>query len=92
MKAKQVDIMQIFSDKCAELAELINNLFIERKDRRDFCLRYNEIRGAYLSFKDDDDRDIIILRSCEMRRDCTLQQQTAFLVEKLRNQPFFAVG
>ena len=88
---KQVDAMRIFSDRCAILAEKINNLFIERLDRRDFCLRYNKCGGAYISFDDYDDCDIIILNNSEMRRGYTLQQQTSYLVQELRNKPFFAV-
>lgn len=80
-----------FPDQCAEFAERIQNLLIKDIFRRDFCLRYNKRQGAYISFDDYND-DEIILQSAEVKRNLTYPQQSQYLQSVLRSRPFFPVS
>ena len=73
------------------LAEQVHHILAKDMFSRDYCIRYNEKGGAYLSVGEDLNDDVIILRADSKFASMTYPQLQACFVKRMGNQPFFAV-
>jgi len=82
--------MKKYQDIIADIAESIHLALIKDQFTRDYCVRYNESKGAYFTTDDYND-DIIILRPDRRFTAMTFPQLKADLVKTLSAQPVFPV-
>ena len=82
------DTKQDFDNICADLAQEVHHLLIENCLRRDYTVRHNKIKGAYVSLEDYNNDDII-LRSDSRFTSLTFRGLVSVFKSKLSNQPIF---
>jgi hypothetical protein len=86
----KTDTKKEFHTLCADLAEKIHHLLMENSMRRDYVIRYNANKGAYVSIEDYN-LDDIILRPDSRFGMMTYTRLKAEFVTLLGNKPVFAV-
>lgn len=87
-----MDKKQEYDEKIAKLADEIHNLLIKNSFDRDYCIRYNEKLGAYVSIGDDYCDDIIILRPDRKHAALTYNQLKNTFRDQLSSQPVYAMS
>ncbi|MCK4500738.1 hypothetical protein KAU11_09570 [Candidatus Babeliales bacterium] len=85
----KTDTKQAFHTICADLAESIHLLLMKDQFRRDYTVRYNSVKGAYVSTEDYND-DEIILRPDSRFTAMTYPRLKAEFITLLGNKPVFA--
>ena len=84
------DLRAAFDDLVAVLADEVHNILCENQFNSEYNIRYNAVKGAYVS-TDDYCMDQIILRHDRKHAAMTFEQLKNTFRSQLSSQPVWAV-